>query len=232
MSEIRSKALMKAAGLALVVGVATSAGSAPAQAQFFGWFGGQRFSQPGALTSEALVRRLGQQGYRVLKLQKNDSVFLVDVIEPKGRSMRLVVNATDGSILQRFATAVPRYDGRIPGVLDMSPDTGRTNLATPPGTDYPSRRNAPKPPAEARADPNDSPAPSPRSRTSPSRATSLPATEPGATKASDPAPAAVVAEPVVQAPRRSAPVLLAPAPVPADTNKPGYANGVPINPLD
>ena len=245
MSAFRSKAygstaFFKAVGLAWVIGSARAAGATPARAQLFGWWGAH-YSQPAAMPAELISRRLAQQGYRVLRLQRNGGVFLADVSEGRGRTLRLVVDSRDGSILQRFATAAVRNDGRAPGVYDMSPDTGLGSLAPPspvpaPVPDRPSRRAAPRAPAEAVLDPGETSSPSSRKHPAPvpSKAMSLPAGEPDGSARPSETPSTAAAGSAPSPAPAPAPVRLQPppAPAPATANKPGYATGVPINPLD
>lgn len=187
--------------IALVLAFSCLAGLAPAQAQFLGLFGSSTNQPPAQLTPQELVQRLSRAGFRVVKLRSNGNVFLADVTDRAGQSLRLVVNATDGAILQRFATASPRLDGPNGGL--PSPQPGF----------------APSSPAEGEASSGARPrAPAARVKPAPSEATMAPMS--GASAGQPPA-----APPVAAAP--SAP----PAPLPPMVG-PGFANGVPINPLD
>jgi hypothetical protein len=187
--------------IALALAFSWLAGLAPAQAQFLGLFGSSTTQPPAQLTPQELVQRLSRAGFRVVKLRSNGNVFLADVTDRGGQSMRLVVNATDGAILQRFATASPRMDGPNGGL--PSPQPGF----------------APSYPAEGEASAGARPrAPAARVKPAPSVATMVPT--PGASSGPPQATPPVAAAP-------SAPPALV-APMVGS----GFANGVPINPLD
>jgi len=192
--------------IALVLAATLFAGVAPAQAQFFGLFG-NRNSPPAQLTPQDVVQRLSRAGFRVVKPRLNGNVFLADANDRAGQPLRLVVNATDGAILQRFASTSPRAGG---------PDGGYS--APPPGF-------APSAPGSGEAAPGMRPrAPAARARPAPSEATMAPST-PDAPNAPTAAPPAMTAAPAA-APRPAAPAPIQPM------VGPGFANGVPINPLD
>ena len=183
--------------IALALAFSWLAGLAPAQAQFLGLFGFSNTQPAAQLAPQDLVQRLGRAGFRVVKLRLNGNVFLADVTDRTGQPLRLVVNAHDGAILQRFATASPRMDG--------------------PNGGSPSPGFAPSYPVEGEASPGARPrAPAARARPAASEATL--------------APGAAVAAPAVPPPVAAAPPA-PPAPLPPMVG-PGFANGVPINPLD
>ena len=192
---------------ALILAAALFAGVAPAQAQFFGSWG-FRISQPAPLlTWQEIGQRLNRAGYRVLQLRMNGNVFLADVNDRAGQPLRLVISATDAQILQRFAAIAPRAGG---------PDGGYS--APQPGF-------APSAPGSGEAAPGMRPrAPAARARPSPSEATMAPST-PDAPNAPTAAPPAMNAAPAA-VPRPAAPAPIQPM------VGPGFANGVPINPLD
>ena len=62
-----------------------------------------------------IYRIVADHGYQVTGgLQRNGRVYLVNVVDRWGRALRLVVDAYQGDILQRFATAPPRPAASIP----------------------------------------------------------------------------------------------------------------------
>lgn len=109
------------AGLALLV--ASLGVAAPAHAQVFFNAWGDSFSTrfgpgeppPGAFRDEAPLRRaeirdlLARRGYTIqTPIQRNGDVFIVEVVDQRNRFARLIVDAYDGQILERFAGAPPR----------------------------------------------------------------------------------------------------------------------------
>jgi hypothetical protein len=243
-------------GLGLIAAtiIAGLSAGAPAQAQFFG-FGAGPFSDVETAPPRMIERRLARQGYRLTRpLRLNGEVLLADTIDPDGRRMRLVVDAYSGSVLQRFVTseaAPERYANRSGGYDEprviQGPNSGYLeNGSLAPSNALP----APKQLAPAARAPAPKAKPKTVARAAPPshKPTALPS-------ASEPAPAAVApapAAPPVEAPTaQSAPARVeqpnvsvssadgpkaverSPASKPAATTpKPGYANGVPINPLD
>ena len=211
MSVLRSRYLfprldfgMRGRRVALLLAVSLIAGAGPAQAQFFGSWGFRNSQPPRQLTSQEMLQRLNRAGYRVSQLRMNGNVFLADVIDRAGQPLRLVISAIDAEILQRFAAIAPRVGG---------PDGGYS--APQPGF-------APSAPGSGEAAPGMRPrAPASRVRPAPSEATIAPSA-PDAPSAASPTITAAPAAP----PRSAAPTPVAP------TVGPGYANGVPINPLD
>lgn len=147
-----------------------------------------------AIDGYAVLQRLSRSGLKVLQIRPNRGVFLVDARDQSARLIRLVVDARDGAILQRYAMADPRgglSDGGAfapaPGFAPPVPGEGSPSLAKP------------RPAA-------------PRAKPAPSEATVAPARE--------------------QVPKIAPPPVAVAAPPPAPIIGPGYANGVPINPLD
>ena len=192
--------------IALVFAAILFAGVAPAQAQFFGSWGFRNSRPAPQLTPQEMLQRLSHAGYRVSQLRMNGNVFLADVIDRAGQPLRLVISATDAEILQRFAAITPRTGG---------PDGGYS--APQPGY-------APSALGSAEAAPGMRPrAPASRTRLSPSEATMAPSTPD--------APAPTTAPPAMTAAPAAAPRPVAPAPIQPMVG-PGFANGVPINPLD
>ena len=190
---------MRFGRIALLLAISLIAGAAPAQAQFFGLFGNRNTQPPAQLTPQDVVQRLSRAGFRVMKLRLNGTVFLADANDRAGQPLRLVVSATDGAILQRFASTNPRVG---------APDGG----LPPPQPGY-----APSAPGAGETAPGMRPrAAAPRAKPAPAEATLAPAPTPA------PAPSPTVT---------AAPPPLAPAPIQPMVG-PGFANGVPINPLD
>jgi len=199
---------MRERGVALLLAVSLLVGVSPAKAQFFGFPSFQRNQPPPQLTPQEILQRLSRAGYRVAQLRINGNVFLADVNDRAGQPMRLVISATDAQILQRFAAIAPRVGG---------PDGGYS--APQPGV-------APSAPPSGEAAPGMRPrASGSRARPAPSEATVAPST-PDVSNAPTAASAPVVI---------AAPVVAAPPPAPSTIRPmvgPGFANGVPINPLD
>ena len=179
---------------AMISGLIASGSSA--RAQFFGSWGYQRISPPPQMMAETIVQRLSRSGLKVLQIRNNGGIFLVDARDQGARLLRLVVDARDGAILQRYAMVNPRGGTTDGGAFAPAP--GIAPQAPTPGEPSPVR---PRPQA-------------PRVKLVPSEATVTPA----------PDPAPKPAQPPV--------VVAAPQPSPAPMVGPGYANGVPINPLD
>jgi len=169
---------------------------APAQAQFFGSWGYRRMEPPPQMMAGAVVQRLSRSGLKVLQIRNNGGVFLVDARDQGARLLRLVVDARDGAVLQRYAMVNPR--GGMTDGGAFAPAPGFAPQAPTPGEPSPAR-----PRSKA-----------PRVKPVPTEATVAPAP--------DPAPKPVQL-PVA---------VVAPQPSPAPMVGPGYANGVPINPLD
>lgn len=105
-------------GLAALAAGCLAAGSA--QAQVYGFFdtwhsrwgaseGPPVFRETEALRRADVRAMLAERGYQVrAPLERNGDVYLADTIDPRGRSLRLVVDAYDGRILERFPGALPR----------------------------------------------------------------------------------------------------------------------------
>ena len=194
MGAFRSKDFRGLLALTAALFFSPMAGLAPAQAQFFGSWGYRRMEPPPQMMAEAVVQRLSRSGFKVLQIRPNGGVFLVDARDPSARMIRLVVDARDGAILQRYAMVDPRgamTDGGAfapaPGFAPQTPGEGA--------------------PAAVRPRPA-----APRVKPAPAEAKVAPAPE--------------------QAPKPAPPPVAIAAPPPAPIVGPGYANGVPINPLD
>lgn len=107
------------AGLAVLSAGLLAGGSA--QAQVYGFFDtwhsrwGASEAPPPVVRETAPLRRadinamLGNRGYEVQRpIERNGDVFIADTIDPRGRTLRVVVDAYDGTILERFPGALPR----------------------------------------------------------------------------------------------------------------------------
>ncbi|MDB5648804.1 MAG: hypothetical protein JWL62_324 [Hyphomicrobiales bacterium] len=108
------------AGFAVLSAGFLAAGSA--QAQVYGFFDtwhsrwGAEDAPPPLVRQSAPLRRadvdamLGNRGYQVEgPIDRNGDVFIADTTDPRGHRMRVIVDAYDGSILERFpGRAVPR----------------------------------------------------------------------------------------------------------------------------
>ena len=199
---------------------------------------------------------LNDDGYRVVgRIQRKGPVYLADVIDLRGRSARLIIDAEDGEILERYDGADAPRPPRDIANADASRRTIEPLREARPAPDGTSERRAiaPKPTVAAREPakiepaikPEVSPRPAPAKPKTPEKKplpseAMKPPVQPQTPAASAPAPAAPA--PVAAArpkPRVIAPELTGPPPsaaadVPAapDPKGPGFANGVPVNPLD
>ena len=243
----RAFAAMGIAGSLLV----TLSGSA--EAQFFGWFTPppppySSRPQRAMISPGDIYRIVADHGYRVRgRLKRNGRVYLADVVDQSGRRLRLVIDAYEGNIVQRFATAPPRPVASIPQRIatDLYPQYS----AYPAYPGYPSYPDGAPPPAAAaqpRVVPRDAGRSHVRKKQMAARETTprrvghparpetvapRPAAQVEPATAAAPAKAAAKVEPVTAA-VTPAPPASSPKPAPPKTNGPGYANGVPINPLD
>ncbi len=206
MSASRSKHWVRGLALVAAFGAGPMVGSLPAQAQFSGFWGFLRSEPPPQLTLDALAKRLGGAGYRHLAIRMNGGVYLVDASDRSGKPVRLVVDVKDGTILQRFATLAPHMN---------APDGGVAS----PGPGFAPSTGAPTQPALSGAKQRPQ---TPRVSPAPSAATVTPAAAPPEPLQQPPQAPVVATAPPAEQPPASAPVLVGP----------GYANGVPINPLD
>jgi hypothetical protein len=227
------------AGLVLAVAAASLTGAGRAEAQpFFGFFGYRSYDVPETLSPELIYRQLQRTGYQPIgRIQRNGRVFLADVLDPRRRQLRLVIDRYDGSILERYVIAA-----RAPVPLDERPLTRPLAPMADPNLPPPRLLPAPGAPT-ARTEPETAPRgarprtvsrqPSQDAAPQRNRATATPAPSPEVAPQGD----------ATEAARNEAPE--APAPAPARSSKaaapkgpapkgegPGYANGVPINPLD
>jgi hypothetical protein len=160
------------AGATLLIGTAIF--SAPAQAQFYGGpFGPRAFASPfygygggyhapreRRLHPSMIVEELEDRGFRDLVLvSRKADIYVIEGVSPRREPVRLIVDAYDGEILERFS--------RGPVTSALAPSS-TTLLPTPP-----SRRNGPDTaPKSAPAPKVAGPEPAPRA------APALPATPP------------------------------------------------------
>ncbi len=101
--------------------------SAPAQAQVgFGWWRDRGIvyeeRMPELIGRRGIRRIIGQYGYRVRgPLLRNGRVYVVDVRDRRGRSLRVIVDGIEGDIVQVFRNNRPRPPGRIDRRYSRSP---------------------------------------------------------------------------------------------------------------
>ncbi len=188
--------------LAAALSFAVIATAVPAQAQFWGNWGHSSMTPP-EMMPQTVAQGLNRAGYKVRQIRRNGGVFVVDVADQGGRSLRLLIHPASGEILRRYAMANPRD-----GASDASGPSRQPALAPAEGA-HTTQKARPQ---------------SSRAKPAPSQATITPA------PLLAPAPAQEQATPEVPAPITAAGPAAAPA-APAAA-QPGYANGVPINPLD
>ena len=207
------------------------AAATPAQAQLFGIF--RTFQTPSTLSPEMVYRQLVQAGYQPIgRIQRNGQVFVASVYDSRRRQLRLVIDSVQGRILERYVVAARQAE-----------EPATASPALPPRT-VPAQPAEPKTRAEPRT-----PAKPKLTRQEPEKVAPArnPVAAPAITSTPSSAPAvestATVRPPALQAPVAAAPAAAAPAPAPTRiaparteppprADGPGYANGVPINPLD
>ena len=246
------------------LGVATlglAAISGAAQAQVFGWGGGYRVyrERPYVIEPPYAVERapsldvrgmLVEDGYKVVgRIQRKGPVFIADVIDLRGRAARLIVDAEDGSILDRFDGIGPRPPRDIASVApgDDLIETGPPAPKVVPGIGPDKRAGQPLGPRAALASREPGKAPAiakPKAPGPEKKPLASESMKPPAKQAEKPVPApAPVAAVKPSAPRVIAPETLGSGPkqkiappsppAPAAAQDPGgFANGVPVNPLD
>lgn len=136
------KARISTAGAVLAGGIALMAGSlgsaTGALAQYYphphvygGFYGGPAYPappvprRPVGLGASDIFEELAEQGYRPLGVAaRRPDVFVIDAIDSRNQQVRLVVDAYDGEILERFAR--PGESSRTPPAL---PDIRRKEQA-------------------------------------------------------------------------------------------------------
>ena len=261
MSASRLKLGSRANAAALAAALLVALSSAPARAQFSGYWG-WRSPQAAPVPSEMIYGRLLARGFDVIgPLRRNGGVFLADVQDRSGRRERLVMDAYSGAVLQTFAYAPPRLAPAEPNAREYAPGPSyarypRDSLPPnyiPPGM-IPEPGAEPLPPRESKAKrparkvarrevtPKHAPPPS---EAAPSDATREPGTSdagaPPRTAAheeSRPArsPSDAASQNAQEAAVGSTPSASKPAaaaiPASKPASGPGFAHGVPINPLD
>ena len=100
--------------------VVLCAAIAPAQAQWFNLGSGLRPDQ--------VEREIAASGYQLTgPVTRNGGVYLADVLGPRGEPQRLLVDATDGRLLQRYRAR--RAPGLSPGLYANTGDS----VLRPPG---------------------------------------------------------------------------------------------------
>jgi len=221
----RAARLVAASVCALCIGLASAT---PAKAQFFGIF--RAFQTPSTLSPEMVYRQLVRAGYQPIgQIQRNGRVYVASVYDPRRRQLRLVIDSAEGRILERYVVAARQVE-----------EPAVSSPALPPRT-IPSQPPEPKTPAKPkitrqepeRAAPVRNPVAAPVIAPTPAHAPAAESTAtvrpPAAQTPVAAAPAAPVAAAPTTAPARPAPPR---AEAPAHAEGPGYANGVPINPLD
>lgn len=115
------KARISTAGAALAGGIALMAGAlgsvTGALAQYYphphvygGFFGGPAYlappmpRRPVGLGASDIFEELAERGYRPIGVAaRRPDVFVIDAIDSRNQQVRLVVDAYDGEILERFA---------------------------------------------------------------------------------------------------------------------------------
>jgi hypothetical protein len=237
---------------ALALAAALTAFSAPAaHAEFFSFF----FGGDDAMRGEDVVSMLQDRGLELMgPIHRNGRVYIVDVRTPRGAPQRLILDAYDGHVLQRFRLGPPRYEASLarqpsdlgPGYLEQSapPVVETYGEQMSRGEDADTPNGYPRSPAEdgIRAKSKNAAkhkkidlTPTQPASNAPAKSTTPDAAAP-AQAAPAPAPKVVEAKPAVAvtAPA-AAPAPVAPAPAPAAAPKtPGKPaiNDVPVDPLD
>lgn len=256
-----SKGNWNNAAAALAAGLLILAAAGPAKAQFYGGRSYQPYLAPEPLPAGEVRRGLQSQGYRMNgPLLRNGGVLLADVTDARGRSLRLIVDPHDGSVLQRFVNVEPRPARNVPGGLREPAGAGRPDysespaLPDTPAVKPPPKKPAAKPTVAVRSLPakpglpdkpglpakpglpDRPPAPSEAALAPVGNAPASPLPQENLPPRGAPEPAIAAAS----AERPNPPLQTAPAvqpqpqpsPAPSAAEKPGFVNGVPNNPLD
>lgn len=102
-NEQAKKGVIRQAGAALLLaGSALAAAPAQAQGPFVSFYY-SRWHLPAEIDIPAT---LAEQGYRRVEiLRRRGDVFVVEAISPQRQPVRLIVDAQDGEVLERFAIA-------------------------------------------------------------------------------------------------------------------------------
>lgn len=98
----------KITGAALLALVLSGVGLvAPAQAQFFGFWGRRPLPwQQGGIGRSAVSAIVDQHGMRLLRpVHRNGNVYVADTEDHFGHSFRLIIDASNGRVLEMFTTS-------------------------------------------------------------------------------------------------------------------------------
>jgi hypothetical protein len=242
MSGLRLRICSRVSAAALGIVLTAAFSGSPARAQFFGW-GWQSPQAPQLEAPATIYRRLLARGFDpIAALQRNGGVYLADVRDRYGRRERLVVDAYSGAILQTFAFGPPRPPASIPEPYAPGPAYAYRYApgSIPPEEEAPGFAPSPRLSGEASrerrmnrklARREASPKKTEPKEETPSQATREPNALPSQTPVEKSAVRqnAVGGSEALAQPVASKPVRRKPS---APANGPGYANGVPINPLD
>lgn len=144
------KVRISAAGAALAGGIALMAGTlgsaTGALAQYYpqphvygGFFGGPVYlappvpRRPVGLGASDIFEELAEQGYRPLGVAaRRPDVFVIDAIDSRNQQVRLVVDAYDGEILERFARPGDPSRTQTPALPDIRrKETAREQAKSP-----------------------------------------------------------------------------------------------------
>jgi hypothetical protein len=229
-----------------LAGALLAASAPPAHAEFFSFlFGGDD-----SMRGEDVVSMLQDRGLELLgPVHRNGRVYIVDVRTPRGVAQRLIIDANDGRVLQRFRFGPPRYEAAMPrppndagsGYLEQSapPVVATYGEQLSRGEDADTPDGYPRSPGEdsMRAKSKNAVKHKKVDLTPTQPASNAPA-KPSTPDAAAPAPAApkvVEAKPAVAATAPAAapaPIATpAPAAAPKAAGKPAI-NDVPVDPLD
>lgn len=130
-ARISTAGAVLAGGIALIAGTLGSATGALAQYYprphvYGGFFGGPVYlappvpRRPVGLGASDIFEELADRGYRAIGVAaRRPDVFVIDAIDSRNQQVRLVVDAYDGEILERFAR--PGDPSRSPAPLPSDP---------------------------------------------------------------------------------------------------------------
>ncbi|HVB88746.1 MAG TPA: hypothetical protein VND97_00960 [Beijerinckiaceae bacterium] len=237
------RSIVAALGLALLLGAAV-----PARAQFLGYWGWRSGAIRTIVPARTIYRRLEERGYEPTRpLQRNGGVYLADVRTRRGSRQRLVVDAYSGAILQSFSYGPPRPMENIPIVprgydrgpayvsrypREVEPYEGGPRVIPAPVPHAPFYKKVRRP-AHRLAKREVGPATGVRPKAHAplaSHATVEP--KPGSSSNAPSRQHKLAAARTDKTNAPASPPSVKPPPEPVQHKGPGYANGVPINPLD